>query len=92
MTHVLHFAEIDSTNDEAKRISRTLPPHHKATVIIADRQTAGRGRGSNIWHSDDEGGLYYTLLLTCDSFLIKDVDKLVERANCCKRHSRVNRY
>ncbi len=80
MTRIHHFTQIDSTNDEAKRMIRSLPEGHTASIVVADRQTSGRGRGSNKWQSDDDGGLYYTLLLTCDSFLIKDVDKFVEKS------------
>jgi BirA family biotin operon repressor/biotin-[acetyl-CoA-carboxylase] ligase len=32
-------------------------------VVVARRQTAGRGRTGRSWHSDDEGGLYFSLLL-----------------------------
>jgi BirA family biotin operon repressor/biotin-[acetyl-CoA-carboxylase] ligase len=32
-------------------------------VVVARRQTAGRGRTGRAWHSSDEGGLYLSLLL-----------------------------
>lgn len=58
---VIHEPELGSTNDEArKRLQEggvSLP-----LLILADRQTAGRGRGSNTWWSD-EGSLTFTLVL-----------------------------
>lgn len=56
-----HHAEIDSTNEEAKRLaaSGVTGP----CWIIADAQTAGRGRRGNQWVSKT-GNLYATLLFT----------------------------
>lgn len=42
-----HFAEIGSTNDEARRRAREGAPH--GTTITADAQTAGRGRQGRPW-------------------------------------------
>ena len=43
--------EIDSTNTELMRRARdgACPP----TLLVAERQTAGRGRLGRVWHSDD---------------------------------------
>lgn len=76
----LYFSEIDSTNDEAKRYIKTLSPDQTAVVFVADRQTAGRGRGNHTWESADEGGLYYTLLLRSESFLFSDSDSFTRKA------------
>ncbi len=49
-----HFSEIDSTNEEAIRfIGRGV----SSGIVVADRQTAGRGREGKIWLSPD-GNLY----------------------------------
>lgn len=48
--------EVDSTNDEAARqlaASRTAP-----LVILARKQTRGRGRLGRTWHSEENGNLY----------------------------------
>ena len=48
--------EVDSTNDEAARqlaAGRTAP-----FVVLARRQTRGRGRLGRSWHSEDNGNLY----------------------------------
>lgn len=57
---VHYFPEIDSTMTEARRLARSgCPPF---TVVVAERQTLGRGRLNRTWHSV-EGGLYFTLVL-----------------------------
>jgi len=52
----LHFETIDSTNNWAKAHIQNLHKN-KLTVIVADEQTAGRGRRTNRWTSP-EGNLY----------------------------------
>ncbi len=55
-----YFREVDSTMTEAKRLARRgCPPF---TVVVAERQTKGRGRLRRTWFSD-EGGLFFTLVL-----------------------------
>jgi len=53
-----HYPTLDSTNDEAKHLSKTevLP-----FVVSSDVQTKGRGRDGRVWVSDNPGGLYYSL-------------------------------
>ena len=48
--------EIDSTNDEAMRQLAT--GRKTPFVIVARRQTRGRGRFGRTWHSDSPGNLY----------------------------------
>jgi BirA family transcriptional regulator, biotin operon repressor / biotin---[acetyl-CoA-carboxylase] ligase len=53
---ILCLPEVDSTNDEAERQlarGRTTP-----FVVLARRQTLGRGRFGRVWHSEDNGNLY----------------------------------
>ena len=66
MSYLLHLEEVDSTNTYLKIRQGSLP---HGTVVYADRQTAGRGRYSRKWISD-EGGLYFSVLLKTiqDSF------------------------
>jgi BirA family biotin operon repressor/biotin-[acetyl-CoA-carboxylase] ligase len=54
------FAETPSTMDIARDMAKDGAPH--GTLVIAGRQTAGRGRLSRTWHSQ-EGGLYFTMVL-----------------------------
>ncbi|MDD6352288.1 MAG: HTH domain-containing protein [Lachnospiraceae bacterium] len=58
--HIKVYPEIDSTNQEGKRLA--IAGAESGTVILADQQTAGRGRRSNAFASP-AGGLYFSLLL-----------------------------
>ena len=51
------FDEIDSTNDEAKRINLEKEFH----IIIAEKQNAGRGRLGKKWSSPNSGNIYMTI-------------------------------
>lgn len=53
--------ELDSTNSRAHELAR-LPDTPATVLIVADRQTAGRGRGANTWWSA-EGSLTFSLLI-----------------------------
>jgi len=53
---VVIFNKIDSTNDEAKRVALTNEFH----VIIAEKQTKGRGRQGKKWSSPDSQNIYMT--------------------------------
>ncbi|HEV2422150.1 MAG TPA: biotin--[acetyl-CoA-carboxylase] ligase [Candidatus Acidoferrales bacterium] len=58
---ILHFFQTESTNDVAMRLGETNEPH--GTVVIAERQTAGRGRAGHSWVSEKSAGIYVTILL-----------------------------
>ena len=58
-----HHAVLGSTNDLARQYNGSRLP----LLIIADRQTAGRGRGANRWWTG-EGSLAFSLLLPADMF------------------------
>lgn len=60
---VLAYDEIDSTNEEAKRLAEA--GEEDGAVIWARRQTAGRGRRGREWQSPS-GNLYCSLLLRPD--------------------------
>src|SRR5262252_7972 len=58
-----HFYKVDSTNSFAGRLiahGRRIP---EGTVIIAESQTAGRGRLGRSWHSEREAGIYFSMML-----------------------------
>lgn len=62
LAHTMHFlSEVDSTNLEAKRL--TNAPWENGTLVLADRQTAGRGRRGRGWESPSGVNIFYTLLL-----------------------------
>jgi BirA family biotin operon repressor/biotin-[acetyl-CoA-carboxylase] ligase len=56
-----HFFKIDSTNSVAMSLGEKGEPH--GTVVIAEEQTAGRGRAGHTWHSEKTNGIYMTVLL-----------------------------
>lgn len=60
--HVELFAETDSTNTRACEGASRLQAGELPALFVAERQTAGRGRGSNRWWSA-EGALTFSLLL-----------------------------
>lgn len=55
-----YYESISSTNDRALRLARETAS--RPWLILANRQFAGRGRGSNRWYSSD-GALTFSLLL-----------------------------
>jgi BirA family biotin operon repressor/biotin-[acetyl-CoA-carboxylase] ligase len=58
---VLWFPTIGSTNDVAGRLADEGEP--EGTVVVADAQTAGRGRHGRVWISPPAAGLYTSVLL-----------------------------
>ena len=59
--NILYFEELGSTNTYAKELALTDAP--EGTVVIADCQTAGRGRMDRSFQSPKGKGLYLTVLL-----------------------------
>jgi BirA family biotin operon repressor/biotin-[acetyl-CoA-carboxylase] ligase len=51
------YDEIDSTNDEAKRIEGIKDFH----IFITEKQTKGRGRHGKKWSSPNSGNIYMTI-------------------------------
>jgi BirA family biotin operon repressor/biotin-[acetyl-CoA-carboxylase] ligase len=58
---VHYFGTVDSTNQVARDLGRAGEPD--GTVVVADEQTAGRGRRQRRWVSPPGAGLYVSLLL-----------------------------
>ncbi|NJE10549.1 biotin--[acetyl-CoA-carboxylase] ligase [Thermococcus sp. MAR1] len=56
---VVNLDETDSTNEYAKGIALEVP---EGTVVIAKRQTAGKGRRGRSWASP-EGGIWMSVIL-----------------------------
>lgn len=54
------FGEIDSTNNEAKRMCAS--GEKSPTLIVAESQTAGRGRLGRSFYSPAESGVYFSIL------------------------------
>lgn len=61
---VVHRDSTGSTNDDAKEIAARLPPTDPSVLlVVAETQTRGRGRGSNVWFSP-RGSISMTLAIS----------------------------
>lgn len=61
---IIHYFRLDSTNSVALELAGTDPastPH--GTVIVAEEQTAGRGRFRRNWYSEKTSGIYVSIIL-----------------------------
>lgn len=54
------YDEVPSTQDVAHALGESGAP--SGTLVLADAQTAGRGRGSKAWQSEAGAGIWLTLL------------------------------
>jgi len=63
---VLFYPTVGSTNDIAARLTRDRQPgsDSEGAVIVADEQTAGRGRRGHAWSSPAGAGLYVSVVLS----------------------------
>lgn len=66
---LIYFPGIISTNDQAinmlDSIDETKPGSLEGTLILADKQTGGRGRFNHEWLSP-QGGLWFSLIFRTD--------------------------
>src|SRR3984893_10695162 len=58
---IYHFFKTDSTNRVALELGHA--GEAEGAVVLAEEQTAGRGRAGRQWHSERAMGIYVTLLL-----------------------------
>ncbi len=63
--HLAAYDDIDSTNDEARRLAAGGPPPF-GLVVIAARQLQGKGRQGRHWVSEP-GNLYSSVVLRADA-------------------------
>ncbi len=59
--HYVHLREIGSTNNYARNLADEGYP--EGTVVVADRQSEGRGRRGRNWYSPAGEGLYVSVIL-----------------------------
>ena len=67
--HVVYYDETDSTNTRAKELGEKGAEH--GTLVIADRQNAGKGRRGRSWESLEGTSIYMTILLRPDMMPVK---------------------
>jgi len=58
---IYHFFKTDSTNRVAFELGHAGEP--EGAIVLAEEQSAGRGRAGRTWHSERAAGIYVTLLL-----------------------------
>jgi BirA family biotin operon repressor/biotin-[acetyl-CoA-carboxylase] ligase len=58
---IVHYFRADSTNTIALRLASEGADH--GTVVVAEEQTAGRGRFGRVWYSEKSSGIYLSVLL-----------------------------
>jgi BirA family biotin operon repressor/biotin-[acetyl-CoA-carboxylase] ligase len=56
-----HFFKVDSTNRVALELGQQNEPH--GALVIAEEQSAGRGRTGRAWISEKSSGIYMSILL-----------------------------
>jgi BirA family biotin operon repressor/biotin-[acetyl-CoA-carboxylase] ligase len=56
-----HYYRVGSTNTLAMEQAAAGAP--EGSIYLAEQQTAGRGRGSNQWHSEESTGIYCSLVV-----------------------------
>lgn len=62
--NIRYFEEVDSTNTAAKRIAEESgSADWHGTVVVAEEQTAGKGRRGRFWSSPRGTGLFFSILL-----------------------------
>lgn len=59
--HYFYCREIDSTNNYARTLASEGYP--EGTVVVAEKQTAGRGRRGRSWYSPGSQGIYVSFIL-----------------------------
>lgn len=58
---IVHYFRIESTNTEALELAAKGAAH--GTVVVAEEQTAGRGRFGRTWYSERSSGIYTSIIL-----------------------------
>jgi BirA family biotin operon repressor/biotin-[acetyl-CoA-carboxylase] ligase len=60
-SHLHHYYKVGSTNTVA--MDAASAGAAEGSVFLAERQTAGRGRGAHSWHSAQSAGIYCSVIL-----------------------------
>lgn len=74
---IIPFDEVPSTNDEAMR---DAPLYRQGSVLVARRQTAGRGQRGNRWESAPGENLTFSLVIEPRHILVEHQFRISESA------------
>ncbi|RQO67955.1 biotin--[acetyl-CoA-carboxylase] ligase [Pedobacter sp. KBW06] len=61
--NLIKLLEVDSTNNFLKVLVSNSEPLTEGTVIMADKQFAGRGQHNNVWHAEPGKNLTFSIYL-----------------------------
>lgn len=78
--HVVYRESVDSTMDLARARANEGAPH--GTLVLAEEQTAGRGRRGRSFYSPAMENLYFTLVLRCPMDVHRRLPVIVPLAVC----------
>ncbi|MEX1193897.1 MAG: biotin--[acetyl-CoA-carboxylase] ligase [Dehalococcoidia bacterium] len=78
--HISYFPSTGSTMDDARRLAEEGAPH--GSIVIADEQTAGRGRFARHWVSPSGTNLYLTLLVRPEVARLRTLSMVAPLAVC----------
>ena len=59
--NIVHYFHTESTNAVALKLAGEGAEH--GTVVVAEEQTAGRGRLGRVWYSEKSSGIYTSIIL-----------------------------
>lgn len=62
--NIVNFDVVDSTNEEARRQAKEGAD--EGLVVVAEKQTAGKGRRGRNWESPEGNNLYFSIMLRPD--------------------------
>lgn len=80
VTSIEYHDSIDSTNNRAKELAAQGCP--AGTLVVANQQTAGRGRQGRPFYSPSGSGVYFSLVLR-PSFALADITAVTSFAAVC---------
>ncbi len=81
---VEYHETIGSTNERAKEIAPSC--EHETVLIVANEQTAGRGRQGRSFDSPSGSGVYFSLIIHPD-FQTSEIPLITSYAACCLAQS-----
>lgn len=76
---IIYFEEINSTNDTAKDLILNNKCANN-TIIIAEHQTHGRGKGSSVFFSPKDVGIYMSIILNNTNLDLKFISMVTPLA------------
>jgi BirA family transcriptional regulator, biotin operon repressor / biotin---[acetyl-CoA-carboxylase] ligase len=77
---LVHLSTAGSTNDHARRLALAGAPH--GTVVVAEQQTAGRGRQGRVWSAPTGRALTLSALVRLPAAMLEPLPLAVALAVC----------